>query len=750
MRGFVLSLSALVVLSSPHLSASVQPVRVDGKMAEKPPRWMFNGQPPRASSATIEALERVKRHLYGGRFRECHQAAASGRGAVPSLASWLAVMEAHCAELAFDQGRLSAGELATALERIERNPTWFIYGAQKDGLRRAAASARFALLRKDVRMNRPRAWEAVDRLILIKDWLTTEQKAEVYRFAGELAFIEQKMRAARGFVLQSLQLVDSSELREKLTAIEKALSKEEAEELVRDASFAKASGETAGEDELKLAERVKVALTRGDLVSVAEDASSLMRKYPSGPRAVWAQERVLEAYFRVSKEDGKKIFSAKKKILHEMKKLDGQRVLDWAGTLYSRGEYAEALDLAQNAVKKLKGAYRLKDALKLAALSALYTGDLDRAEEKFKDLESVAAGSEEAKEALFRLGLISYRKKDRSKAVAFLERLLSQAESERFELSARYWLWRALQKEQPVRAEEERLRLIAKFPLTYYGLRATAEGRGGVVELPENKSASPVSAQVWMTEAQRSAWERFHHLLRAGWLEEAQLELATLPPPQTESERLVLAGFWAAALDYRKTVDLAQQAWPRQERMDGQRYIRLSFPSEFVPLLQKEAKNRNVDLFLLQSLIRQESAYYPKAVSRSNALGLMQLIPSTAQEAAEMTGRKNLKVPDDLFDPKLNIELGTFYLSRMIERFNGHVPLALAAYNAGPTRLKRWMDARSSLETWSPDSNPENEIWIDELPWSETNFYVKSILKNYIVYKMLDQRQVTLGDPIWR
>ena len=129
----------------------------------------------------------------------------------------------------------------------------------------------------------------------------------------------------------------------------------------------------------------------------------------------------------------------------------------------------------------------------------------------------------------------------------------------------------------------------------------------------------------------------------------------------------------------------------------------------------------------------------------------MQMIPPTAREIAQDLKLGPLKLPDDMFNAKRNIEMGTYYLARMISRNSGNVPLGLANYNAGPARMDRWLRTRVSLKTLasSKSSAADDEIWIDEIPYTETCFYVKAILRNLMLYRLLDQGRVVMPDPIW-
>ena len=148
--------------------------------------------------------------------------------------------------------------------------------------------------------------------------------------------------------------------------------------------------------------------------------------------------------------------------------------------------------------------------------------------------------------------------------------------------------------------------------------------------------------------------------------------------------------------------------------------------------------------------MRQESSFRHDVKSSANAVGLMQLLPTTAAELAKDHRLKDYSV-ESLLDPEVNIKLGAIYLSRLIKTFNGNIPIALAAYNTGQGRMRRWMSSRRDIGPLEnlKTSAPEVEVWIDEMPWDETSFYVKAILRNWMIYKLLDGSKVTLSEPIW-
>lgn len=144
--------------------------------------------------------------------------------------------------------------------------------------------------------------------------------------------------------------------------------------------------------------------------------------------------------------------------------------------------------------------------------------------------------------------------------------------------------------------------------------------------------------------------------------------------------------------------------------------------SEYV---EKYSKEYDVDKYLIYACIKAESNFNEKAESKKGAKGLMQLMDSTGKEIAK--GLNMTIDNDDLFEPEINIKLGTKYISKMLQKYE-NTKLALAAYNAGSGNVDSWI---SSGKIKSDGSDAEN------IPFKETNNYVRKILKDYRIYKEL-------------
>ena len=152
----------------------------------------------------------------------------------------------------------------------------------------------------------------------------------------------------------------------------------------------------------------------------------------------------------------------------------------------------------------------------------------------------------------------------------------------------------------------------------------------------------------------------------------------------------------------------------------------LEFPKKYYNYVNEYASVYNLDKNLIFAVIKTESNFDEKAVSKSGAIGLMQIMPSTAEFIAKKLNRENFKT-DDLYSPKTNIEFGVFYLKYLLNKFDDLE--ALCAYNAGETVVLNWLNS----EDYSLEQNKLNKI-----PYKETEWYVKkvNISKNIYSFRL--------------
>ncbi len=157
-------------------------------------------------------------------------------------------------------------------------------------------------------------------------------------------------------------------------------------------------------------------------------------------------------------------------------------------------------------------------------------------------------------------------------------------------------------------------------------------------------------------------------------------------------------------------------------------FFLMLFPVRYREYIEEISNKYNLDLSLVLSVINIESGWDEKAVSSSGAVGLMQVMSATAKEVAQKLEMENYE-DRDLYEGKINIEIGCFYLRYLIDLFGGNEKLALCAYNAGPNKVKEW---QSNIDYW------DGKDFI-KIPYKETEKYVNKAKLNKKMYKFILQ-----------
>ncbi|HET9483498.1 MAG TPA: transglycosylase SLT domain-containing protein, partial [Xanthomonadales bacterium] len=257
------------------------------------------------------------------------------------------------------------------------------------------------------------------------------------------------------------------------------------------------------------------------------------------------------------------------------------------------------------------------------------------------------------------------------------------------------------------------LEALAREP-NYHGFLASERLGTPYAICPQDPA---VPAEVAAAIARDPSLVRAFELYALGWLTEARRE-------------------WSHALrdaspEYRRGAVLAAHArsWIERGpltllRPEESRLYALRFPVAHEAEIRAAAKQHGLDPALVFALIRSESAWATDARSGADAHGLMQLIPAAARHIAQ---REKLpyRTPSDLYDPKLNVVLGTHHLATDLARYGGKVWLAAAAYNAGPAPVRRWSQARGGLP---PD------LFVETIPYRETREYVSRVIAFSVIY----------------
>jgi len=277
----------------------------------------------------------------------------------------------------------------------------------------------------------------------------------------------------------------------------------------------------------------------------------------------------------------------------------------------------------------------------------------------------------------------------------------------------RYWLGRVL--ENTGRSDQARMVYASlSGERGYYSFMAAdrlgAEYQWGAAPVPARDDV--LAALEQRPDVIRSR-ELFHVGLESYGRLEWQQALARLSPGE-RSQAAILAQRWGW---YSRAITAASVAAAHDA-------LELRFPLAWQPLFEERSERAGIHSAWVYGVARSESLFVPDARSGAGALGLMQLMPATGRQLARRAGLPWNGSPT-LIDPETNVTLGTTYLADMLARYDGHRVLATAAYNAGPSRVDRWLPEDAALPA---------DAWIDSVPYSETRAYVQRVLAAEAVF----------------
>ncbi len=157
----------------------------------------------------------------------------------------------------------------------------------------------------------------------------------------------------------------------------------------------------------------------------------------------------------------------------------------------------------------------------------------------------------------------------------------------------------------------------------------------------------------------------------------------------------------------------------------GQMLVREGWPMPYDP------PQATLERAIALGIMRQESGFDPTVISGAGAMGLMQLMPATARRTGEKSGLPS----GDLFDPAQNMALGTAYLAGLVQDFGNCLPLAIAAYNAGPTNVANWLSENGDPELGKNAGGADIIDWVEEIPFNETRNYVQRVSESITIYR---------------
>ena len=421
----------------------------------------------------------------------------------------------------------------------------------------------------------------------------------------------------------------------------------------------------------------------------------------------------------------------------------------WLARVYLRqGQGDKLLDLVTSLSTVPLSPEQKGQILMFAGMWLEDQGRYDDAVVRYRQVAKVGEPASQRAEARWRVGWVYYRMARYGEASEEL-RLLADLHDSEFEPQALYWMARAAELSQQSHARDAYAQLCQRHIHSYYCHLARERIN---LPLPEPLASEPSSAAATVAggpavngEApgpaaargeieQQSAYRRAIELRTLGLESDAARELVGLTDRYNRSPEVLMA--LATMLNevgaYHHALRLARARFrDKLERTGGvadPSLWKVAYPTGLLPTIKGQGAS-GVDPLLVAAIIREESQYDWRAVSRVGAIGLMQVMPVTANNIAQRLGFPAVG-RDDLFDQETNIRIGVRYVEQLLQQFSGNVTYTIASYNAGPIAVESWIALHRGRS---------QDEFVELIPYQETRQYVKRVLRSYREYMRLDK-----------
>jgi peptidoglycan lytic transglycosylase len=352
---------------------------------------------------------------------------------------------------------------------------------------------------------------------------------------------------------------------------------------------------------------------------------------------------------------------------------------------------------------------------------------LDSARDQYRRLTARYPGSDAAEEARFRIPWTLYLAHNYRSAVPGFQSGAARAKDPINRDMCEYWHARALEKAGDAGGARAIFEKLANSTdSNYYPELASRRVAASSPDLPAASAPDPQSSTPAVSGIAEYHMARLQTLRALGLKDLEPGELKALEEHAggtIEMRRFVLAGFANADAWYDAIV--AATHMEKNGQLSHPVAERVRYPRAYWDLFQPSSTRLALDPYLVLALSRQESLFNPRATSSSNARGLMQLIPSTARKMASQEGMDTEKIA--LYDPSVNVKLGTTYLKNLFEMFHGDEFHAVAAYNGGENAVSKWI---------AKSPGPDDE-WVENIAYKETREYVKKVIGGRREYLLL-------------
>ena len=402
-------------------------------------------------------------------------------------------------------------------------------------------------------------------------------------------------------------------------------------------------------------------------------------------------------------------------------------------SLRELGNHEEYVARTRALVAEFPGDSWSEEALNNLGTHYIVNDEDDAAAQVFAELYEKFPTGARSERAAWKSGWWSYRKGDYANAVRTFEGAAASFPRSDYRPSFLYWAARAHAALGQRDVAAIRFGLVfADYGNSYYGRLAKKHVSRTADADPAQERAVAASLQSTATPPRPPTADRIRLLLAGGLYDAALEELRFAQRQWGTSPAIEATMAWAYHQkgELRRAITLMRRAYPQSLTSSGHQLPvamrQVIFPLVYWDLIRKHAAPYDLDPYVMAALINQESTFDPDIRSSANAWGLMQIVPPTGRRLARSLGIRRFTTAS-LTHPETNIRMGMLYFSQRVRQFGG-IYYALASYNAGESRVVRWKAERPGLD--------EDEF-IDDIPFPETQNYVKRILGTAEDYRLL-------------
>lgn len=494
-----------------------------------------------------------------------------------------------------------------------------------------------------------------------------------------------------------------------------------------------------------ISKRMELLIKKGEYSMVSLECKKYLKKLKDGPLYRNLTIKLGRVYLFMKKRDeALQIFKSYIK-KYPSSSFVPEALYNIANIFWNQGKYSKAIEYCKKIINKYpsntfaeKGHYVLGRILEQKKNYRQAISMLEKMVNKYPHGSYASSG-------YWRIGWIHYLSGDYQKAAEIFSKTASKFSNSPIRDMLLYWAGKSNEKIGRTEAARVFYQQVAKeYPYNYYAHRSKTRLNnkpGHKVKIINpffqrslEKNFLSSEGEFLINSEDRFHYARLKELMALGFFKSALGEIRLIArhvAVNTPKKILWVGNLYYQAEGYLRSLELMEgflKELPHKKQIElSPEFWKLFFPLAYREKVQESARAYQLDPFFIEGLIRQESAFDPDSLSRSGAIGLMQLMPETGKNEFRKRYKGKFHL-EKLYLPGINISLGSQHLAYLFSKTNNDPILALAGYNAGLSRAIKW---KKKLKTNDPD------VFIEMVPFRETRMYIKKVLRNYFNYIML-------------